>query len=39
MDDGAVSKLLAGPAVIACEACVRFCNSILEATPDKLTAR
>ena len=30
-----VSKLLAGPAVFICDACVGICNGILEATPKK----
>jgi hypothetical protein len=31
--DREVSKLLAGPAVFICDACVEICNGILEATP------
>jgi hypothetical protein len=33
--DREVSKLLAGPAVFICDACVGICNSILEAMPKK----
>jgi len=31
--DREVSKLIAGPAVFICDACVGICNGILEATP------
>lgn len=33
--DQEVSKLLAGPGVFICDACVGVCNGILEATPQK----
>ena len=32
--DSEVSKLIAGPAVHICDACVGVCNRILEATPE-----
>jgi hypothetical protein len=33
--DGEVEKLLGGPKVYICDACVGVCNRILEATPQK----
>jgi hypothetical protein len=36
--DREVSKLLAGPAVFICDACVGICNGILEATPKKFAS-
>ena len=33
--DREVAKLLAGPSVFICDACVGICNGILEATPKK----
>jgi hypothetical protein len=36
--DKEVEKLLGGPKVCICDACVGVCNKIMEATPQKLAA-
>jgi hypothetical protein len=37
--DKEVDRLLGGPKVYICDACVGVCNKILEATPQKLAGR
>lgn len=35
--DGQVERLLGGPKVFICDACVAVCNKILEATPQRFS--